>query len=284
MFSNQRCVNAIDRVNKIVGVYFDIIVRNTTGLHLSLHNAAEKASDGDESHPSSTTPDAGPVVNPGHFNFIHPHAKPALPISLLARVDDEEYVLLPNCSEFVSVRLNDLGRHLEHRIRIVAPMTDDDGKGILELEGIWLNKGGKLGRVEGTLLGQEYENEDALHAENEQIGEKHRSGLDAIIKAKAMRDDTSMNDNEEDLSADQTRKKILEVVTDMPGSYISKNRGRRTGGVDGLLGGVMGWEYLLGEMFGVDHVGIGIDGACLMQDCIGGTGSPSGIGDVFFRR
>ena len=240
--------------------------------------------EGDGSHPSSVTSDSTTAVNAGHFNFVHPHAKPARPISLLARVDDEEYILLPNCSGLVSVRSTDLGRHLDHRIRIVAPMTDDNGKGILELEGIWLSKGGRLGRVEGTLLGQEYENEDALHAENEQIGEKHRSGLDAITKAKAKGNDNPMNDNEEDPPANQTRKKILEVVTDTPGSYISKNRGRRTGGAEGLLGGVMGWEYLLGEMFGVDHVGIGIDGVCLMQDCIGGTGNPPGMGDVFFRR
>lgn len=51
-----------------------------------------------------------------------------------------------------------------------------------------------------------------------------------------------------------------------------------------MLAGVMGWEYLLGEMFGADHVGIGVDGMCLTPDCIGGTGQPAGLGDVFFRR
>ena len=56
------------------------------------------------------------------------------------------------------------------------------------------------------------------------------------------------------------------------------------GGADGLLAGVMRWEYLLGEMFGVDHVTIGVDGMCLIQDCVGGTGNPSGMGDIFFRR
>jgi hypothetical protein len=52
----------------------------------------------------------------------------------------------------------------------------------------------------------------------------------------------------------------------------------------GILGGVMGWEYLIGEMFGSDHISIGMDGMCLMQDCIGGRGSPAGLADVFFQR
>ena len=82
----------------------------------------------------------------------------------------------------------------------------------------------------------------------------------------------------------QERKKILEVITDSPGSLSGRQRGRRTGGADGLLAGVMGWEYLLGEMFAADHVGIGVDGMCLTQNCVGGTGQPAGMGDVFFRR
>lgn len=84
--------------------------------------------------------------------------------------------------------------------------------------------------------------------------------------------------------ANRERRKVLEVVTDSPGSFTRKQRSQRSGGADGLLAGVMGWEYLLGEMFGADHVGIGVDGMCLTQDCIGGTGSPAGMGDVFFRR
>jgi hypothetical protein len=46
----------------------------------------------------------------------------------------------------------------------------------------------------------------------------------------------------------------------------------------------MGWEYLLGEMFGSDHVTIGMYGMCLIQNCIGGAGSPIGLADVFFQR
>ncbi|KAK4695020.1 hypothetical protein P7C71_g2657, partial [Lecanoromycetidae sp. Uapishka_2] len=164
-------------------------------------------------------------------------------------------------------------------------MTDGHGCGVVELEGLWLSKGGKLIKVPGSLLSEDYANEDLLKAENDQIGEKHRAGLHDIEKDGSNRHDrhTLAEEQEEFESANEYRKKTLEVITDSPGSYTERQRGRRSGGADGLLAGVMGWEYLLGEMFGADHVSIGVDGMCLTPDCIGGTGQPAGLGDVFFR-
>lgn len=166
-------------------------------------------------------------------------------------------------------------------------MTDDHGQGILEFEGLWLSKGGKLLRVEGSLLSEEFENEDEFSAENDQIGERHRTGLNGLLNNNNHQESGVMksgNDDHETTSTMPTRKKILEIITDSPGSFPGKRQGTRTGGADGLLAGVMGWEYLLGEMFGADHVGIGVDGMCLIQNCIGGVGQPNGLGDVFFRR
>jgi hypothetical protein len=78
---------------------------------------------------------------------------------------------------------------------------------------------------------------------------------------------------------------MIEIVTDSPGALQHVKAGlSRSGGGAGILGGVMGWDYMLGEMFGVDHISIGMDGMCLTQNCIGGTGAPAGMGDVFFRR
>lgn len=207
-------------------------------------------------------------------------------MSLLARVDDEEYVLLPNSSSLVSVCSNNLDPRREHRVRIVAPMTDNHGHGVVELEGLWLSKGGKLAKVAGSLFSEEYADEDLLKAENELVGERHRTGLSAVEKDGSNRRNrpNAIEEEEETLVATQERKKILEIITDSPGSFTGKQRGQRTGGADGLLAGVMGWEYLLGEMFGSDHVDIGVDGMCLTQNCVGGTGSPAGMGDVFFRR
>lgn len=203
----------------------------------------------------SPTPYTSQKLNIVHVPFrpVSLREQPSPPISLLARVDQEEYILLPNASALVMVCNHDLSEGDQHYIRIIAPMTDNNGTGIVELEGIWLSKGGQLVRIEGS-----FGNEDPYH-ENQ-------------------------NDEDHENQEDRDRKKMLEVITDSPGSVASNRRSSRTGGADGLLAGVMGWEYLLGEIFGADHVGVGADGMCLTQDCIGGVGQPSGIGDVFFRR
>lgn len=220
-----------------------------------------------------------------HFHPLSNDEKPAPPVSLLAQIDDQEYILLPNSSSLVSIRVNDLDPNKEHYVRVVAPMIDDHGAGVVELDGLWLGKGGTISKVAGSLLSEEYVDEDVLHAENDLIGEKHRTGLADIEKIRSKSDWQGKADEDEEwLITNQDRKKILEIITDSPGSYAGRQRGRRTGGADGLLAGVMGWEYLLGEMFAVDHVGIGVDGVCLTHDCIGGTGRPAGLGDVFFRR
>ena len=268
-----------------LGVYFDLSVTNTTTLLLALHNTAAQSKSGKLSAETQTSA-LRSLPTPGHYSFrpITANEKPAPPISLLARVDREDYIILQNASSLVSVCSNDLSREEEHQIRIAAPMTDDNGRGTLELEGLWLSKGGQLLRVQGSLLAEEYQDEDALSAENDRIGEKHRSGLKDILKGikPAQRKEITVKEDLPVMLRD--RKKILEVITDVPGSFRAQHTGGRSGGADNVLAGVMGWEYLLGEMFGADHVGIGMDGMCLTQDCIGGVGFPAGLGDVFFRR
>ena len=264
------------------GVYFDVTVTNTTTLLLALRNQFEN-----DNQTKTSLPSPHPV---GHLSFrpIPANDKPAPPVSLLARVDDDEYILLPNASRLVTVSSDNLDRRREHRIRIVAPMTDDGGQGVVQLEGLWVSKGGKVKKVSGSLFSEEYADEDSLIAENEIVGERHRAGLSNVDRdgSRDAKTRDSIDEEEELLPTREERKKILEVVTDSPGSFTCKQKGRsgRTGGADRLLSGVMGWEYLLGEMFGADHVGIGVDGMCLTQDCIGGNGEPAGIGDVFFRR
>lgn len=260
---------------------------NTSSLLLALHNAPEQ-----EPSTSSSMPEAPPLLVHGHRKHYSFHPIPgdkaAPPVSLLAEVDDQEYIVLPNSSSLVTISANGLDEKTEHHVRIVAPMTDDHGLGVVELEGVWLSKGGKLVKVAGSLLSEDYVNEDLLNAENDQVGERHRTGLNDIEKdgtSKSGRQKASEIVEDDDFSSgNQDRKKLLEIITDSPGSLSGKQRGRRTGGADGLLSGVMGWEYLLGEMFGADHVGIGVDGMCLTPDCIGGSGEPAGMGDVFFRR
>lgn len=269
----------------LIGVYFDITVRNTTSLFLSLRNAATQTA---AFATPSPTESSTPVSNSGHLSFRPDSAndKPAPPISLLARVDQEEYVLLPNASSLVAVCSGTLQRDAEHNIRIIAPMTDDHGNGIIQLEGIWLSKGGQFERIEGSLVNEDYSDEDQLSAQSDQIGEKHRTGLSKILRGSGSRGKVEQQEvlQDEEFRDFRDRRKNLEVITDTPGSFRGRKRGKRSGGADGLLAGVMGWEYLLGEMFGVDHTAIGVDGMCLIQDCIGGVGQPAGLGDIFFRR
>lgn len=196
-------------------------------------------------------------------------------------------MLLPNSSLLVSVRAGDLDIHLQHQIRIIVPMTDDRGRGVIQLEGIWLSKAGRLLRIDGSLFDGDLEDEDSLDVKDSRVGETHRSGLNAIFEKEPLAKVAKeiLDPNDDDVQSTMTyRKKVLEVITDSPGSLSAKSRGKRRGGADGLLAGVMSWEYLLGEMFGADHVTIGVDGMCLTQDCIGAAGIPSGMGDVFFRR
>ena len=224
-----------------------------------------------------------------HYSF-HPISsdKAAPPISLLAQIDDDEYILLPNSSSLVTISSHGLDEKSEHQVRVVAPMTDDHGLGVVEFEGLWLDKGGKLVKVAGSLLNDDYINEDLLDAENDQIGEKQRLGLKDIEDDSTSQSGRQINSDiaEDDGSSfsNSDPKKLLEVITDSPGSCTRTPRDSRTGGAESLLSGVMGWEYLLGEMFGADHVGITVDGMCLISECIDGSGEPAGMGDVFFRR
>lgn len=267
------------------GVYFEVAVKNTSTLFLSLHNVP-----GQIHRPSK--PRSNPAADSSHrsnvvhvpFRPISLREEPSPPISLLARVDQEEYILLPNASALVAVCNHDLSKSDEHHIRIIAPMTDNGGTGIVELEGIWLSKGGRILSAEGTSVDDEYQNEDVISTQNGQVD---RTRLGELSKnndcSKGEKENVDCEREDGSLNA-ETRKKMLEVITDNPGSFAGNRQSGRTGGADGLLAGVMGWEYLLGEIFGADHVGIGVDGMCLTQNCIGGIGQPSGIGDVFFRR
>jgi hypothetical protein len=275
-----------DEAEVLTGVYFDLNVFNTTTLLIALHNQAQDSNLPTASLKTPASP--AETFNPGHVSFRHSPEldRPAPAISLLAQVDQEEYVLLPNSSSLVSVHTNGLDPTREHQIRVIVPMTDNQGRGVVQLEGIWLSKHGKLLRVKNSLLDEDVENEDALYAENDIVGEKHRAGLDAILKSggKEAHEEQGKTADEEVQQLSENRKKTMEIITDFPGSTTAKNRMSRSGGVEGLLAGVMGWEYLLGEMFGVDHVAVGVDGMCLIQDCKGAVGAPSGMGDVFFRR
>lgn len=266
-------------------MYFEVVVTNTSTFFLSLHNVLKQPPKASEPVPSPTayTRHQSNVVHVP-FRPVPLREEPSPPISLLARVDQEEYILLPNASSLVVVCNHDLSESDEHYIRIVAPMTDNNGTGIVELEGIWLSQGGKLISMEGTSGNENLDDEDLLSVENESVGGVRMGELpESNDCSKSGRESGKCNTEDAPLN-EGNRRKMLEVITDSPGSVPGNHRSSRSGGADGLLAGVMGWEYLLGEIFSADHAGVGVEGMCLTQNCIGGVGEPNGIGDVFFRR
>lgn len=273
-----------------LGVYFDLNVTNTSSVLLSLQNAKpeliSKPVTVVEHLAPGELPDGETQFSQYSFTSASKHFMPAPPVSLIALVDGEEYVILPSASSLVSVRMHDMNPRQSHTIRVIAPMIDNDGIGIVQLDGIWLDKGGLLSPVEGSAADFRGDEEDDLDPESSQIGKTHRLGLANMLHRFNRGEDAKDSDDEEsDIMPDlKRRRKLIEIITDQPAHMTNRLKIGRSGGADGLLSGVMGWEYLLGEMFSVDHVCVGAEGTCLIHDCIGGTGAPSGMGDVFFRR
>ena len=170
-------------------------------------------------------------------------------------------------------------------IRVEAPLLDAHAMEIFEMEGLWLNLGGKLQKVEGSLVANNINGEDAFEAENNEVGKNHRQKLQFLTPHRTQREPLSTDIQEEiDLDRLQHRRKLVEVITDFPGSYSGNHTLHRGSGAHGVLAGAMGWESLLGEMFGADHVSIAIEGMCLIQNCVEAVDQPAGLGDVFFRR
>jgi hypothetical protein len=207
---------------------------------VSLHNT-------DPSAASPTLKAAPAVAFLPTTNISH-----AKPISLLARVDGDEYISLPSASSIVMVRSGNLELHSRHEVRIIAPMIGGIVVETLQIEGLWIDEGGQLLPFEP-------------------------------VSTNLVATDGRLP-NAPELAYLGLHRKMLEIVTDLPGSMAGRDRWKNIGTTRGIIGGVIGWEYLLGEMFGVDHVMVGVDGMCLIQDCIGGRGTPAGIADVFFQR
>ncbi|CAG8977212.1 hypothetical protein HYALB_00007906 [Hymenoscyphus albidus] len=220
----------------VVGIYFDFEIKGSTTVFLSLQNT--------ERYQELPKPQKPPRT----LDFL-PANTPSVagPISLLARVDGDEYTIFPNATSVVKLRNGELDPLARHYIRVIAPNIKDNRTTLLQVNGIYIDgKGELLAPLEATTLPK-----------------KTRA------KDKAM--------------TAQTRRKMLEVVTDLPGITTGSLGHKEATPGHEVLRGVMGWDYLLGEMFEADHVSIGADGMCLIQNCIGGRGSPLGISDLFFQ-
>lgn len=241
-----------------LGIYLDIAFNGSSTILISLHNKDQQAYVKRTDARNKTATSAFPALLDD---------KSAEPISLLAQVDDEEYVILPNATSLVVVRTNDLDPHSPHIIRIIAPMIGRDTIETFQFTGVWIDENGQLIPVQNPMSVSTLPFSER-NVENGELG-------------------ISINAVDGGFPENASRRKMLEILTDLPGSMTGLDRRKHqiaSNVANGILGGVMGWEYLTGEMFGSDHVTIGMDGMCLLQDCIGGRGSPAGLADVFFQR
>ncbi|KAM0170111.1 hypothetical protein ACHAPF_009328 [Botrytis cinerea] len=239
------------------GIYLDIAFNGSSTILISLHNKDQQAYVKRTDARNKTATSAFPALLDD---------KSAEPISLLAQVDDEEYVILPNATSLVVVRTNDLDPHSPHIIRIIAPMIGRDAIETFQFTGVWIDENGQLIPVQNPMSVSTLPFSER-NVENGELG-------------------ISINAVDGGFPENASRRKMLEILTDLPGSMTGLDRRKHqiaSNVANGILGGVMGWEYLTGEMFGSDHVTIGMDGMCLLQDCIGGRGSPAGLADVFFQ-
>ncbi|KAK8906323.1 hypothetical protein QC760_004915 [Botrytis cinerea] len=239
------------------GIYLDIAFNGSSTILISLHNKDQQAHVKRTDARNKTATSAFPALLDD---------KSAEPISLLAQVDDEEYVILPNATSLVVVRTNDLDPHSPHIIRIIAPMIGRDTIETFQFTGVWIDENGQLIPVQNPMSVSTLPFSER-NVENGELG-------------------ISINAVDGGFPENASRRKMLEILTDLPGSMTGLDRRKHqiaSNVANGILGGVMGWEYLTGEMFGSDHVTIGMDGMCLLQDCIGGRGSPAGLADVFFQ-
>ncbi|KAF7952515.1 uncharacterized protein EAE97_002012 [Botrytis byssoidea] len=237
------------------GIYLDIAFNRSSTILISLHNKDQQPH---VKRTNARNKTAASVFLPLSDNTS------AEPISLLARVDDEEYVILPNATSLVAIRTKDLDPQSPHIIRIIAPMIGRDIIETFQFLGVWIDENGQLIPVQNPMstTNLPFSERDV---ENEELG-LTISAVDSGLNA--------------------PQRKMLEILTDLPGSMTGLDRRKQRVAyniANGILGGVMGWEYLTGDMFGSDHVTIGMDGMCLLQDCIGGRGSPAGLADVFFQ-
>ncbi|KAI9654287.1 MAG: hypothetical protein M1831_005452 [Alyxoria varia] len=273
------------------GIYFDLNITNTSTLLLSLQNSKAQTTQPTNllTSKGNVQQSARPTAQYSQYSFHDAAYRlrvSAPPVSLLALVDDEEYVVFPNASSLVPIRMKDLNPQMHHTVRVVAPMNDKEEQDVVQFEGLWLDKGGQLSLVEGSAAENGAAAEENFDPDGPEIGKSHRLGLSKLLNTfnSDQIQKSEPEPSEEGRRVEyKNRKKLIEIVTDIPSHLTNVRETSRIGGADGLLSGVMGWEYLLGEMFSVDHVCIGVEGMCLVHDCIGGTGEPSGMADVFFR-
>ena len=198
----------------------------------------------------------------------------AAPISVIARIDHDEYISFPNSSfGVISIAQGTLERSQDYVIRVMALAMDGSSDFIIEFEGIWLDRGGFLQQCDGS------SNTASSSSTHDHVVPPIRPHPDQRLdhESEQVTPNAKIGMNGRTIFS-RPHRKTLEIVTDRP-SFI---RHAQKKGLD-VLERMTGWEQLLGNLFSIDHVNIVVDGLHLIHtDDLGdGIGRAS---DIFFRR
>ncbi|EPE26697.1 hypothetical protein GLAREA_02610 [Glarea lozoyensis ATCC 20868] len=235
-------VNGTGKDGCFPGVYFDFEFNGSSNLFLSLGNAEERE--------QGQQAPLAPKSTARRSDLLGSKVSSVPPISLLVKVDDDDYLVFRDAASFVSVRNRNLNPLEKHAIRVIAPMVQDGRVETLQIEGIYLDKDAHL--IAPSSLG------DVLDSQAESLSSSGQNKY-------------------------SSNRKMIEIITDLPKFAGSKGRDNQDQPAHNILKGIRGWDYLLGEMFDADHASVGMGGMCLVPNCIGGKGDPATIAELFFR-
>lgn len=208
------------------------------------------------------------------FGPVSGKTRSAPPVSLLSRVDYGEYYHFPQSSKgLVAVSAAGLSPLEDHIIRIMALAVDGKTHTHMQFEGLWLDKGGSL---IPSPKQQEIIRPKAVSGGSsmlpDEIGQYSRQHLGP---EKFPKERGSSLDERQSQHLPLVPRKTLEVVTDVPRATPNSNMS---------LAALRGWEEMIGDMFGVDHVRFMLDAMCLVSPCIGGSTKAASVKDAYFRR
>jgi hypothetical protein len=247
-------------------------VRNCSSVYASLHNT---------DLPSTTqevTFGGGDTSEVTRLNFrpLSKELSAPPPVSLMTRIVNGEYTYFHKCAKgLVAVTATALEPSEDHTIRVIAPGIDDEGRRAVEFEGLWLNTGASLASSPRTKRSVRPDMvSDALSVLSQKSPQYSRQNLGATGVKRFRSSGLSDNGFQQPASAPR---KTLEIVTDLPRTLGPQTENES-------LTALTGWEDLVGDMFGADHVHIALNGMCLTFPCIGGSSQSASVEDAFFRR
>ncbi len=260
------------------GSYLEFVVRNCSSVYLLLYNSHL------HNNIQETIPNARHISQASHLSHlpISEKTRPAFPIFLLSRIDNSEYQYFNRTGkELVAIASGNLEPSKEHIIRIMSPNVNDKECAGIQFIGIWLNKGGML------VSPQEWQmtTQPAMVSATAStlIDDFTRYPKDSGYSRQDLKMGKIQKTRSRDLDDNKSSnpfifpQKTLEIVTDVPNTLRAQN-------LNSSQNDLQGWEDMVGDLFGIDHVSIMLDRMCLTSPCMSTAAQPASIQETYFRR